>query len=161
MYWSQCLAEFCFCLATIPKNCLQMTKFENVCIWLNWLTHWQDQLLSHLKTTLIVDLVHLGSNTMKPLCHTSPNRTADTALVSSSCTHQLNPISPKWLLSLMFSQTTKVSHCYKKGPYWDLFGYLGPYLHFRVPIFSVLASFTRRISIQSACIQQWVNLIGL
>ena len=35
---------------------------------------------------------------------------------------------------------------------------LGPYLYFRVPIFSVLASFTRRMSIQSACIQQWVNL---
>ncbi len=44
------------------------------------------------------------------------------------------------------------------------FGFLlGPYLYFRVPIFSVLAPFTRRMSIQSATafIQQWVNLIRL
>ena len=37
----------------------------------------------------------------------------------------------------------------------DLFGILGPYLYFRVLIFTVLASFTQRMSIQSACIQQW------
>ena len=36
------------------------------------------------------------------------------------------------------------------GPYRDLFGVLGPYLYFRVPIFSVLATFTQRMSIQSA-----------
>ena len=45
------------------------------------------------------------------------------------------------------------------GPFWRFGSLLGPYLYFRVPIFSVLASFTRRKSIQSACIQQWVNLI--
>ena len=32
---------------------------------------------------------------------------------------------------------------------------MGPYLYFRVLIFTVLASFTQRMSIQSACIQQW------
>ena len=37
----------------------------------------------------------------------------------------------------------------------------GPYIGTRVPIISVLASFTRRMSIQSACIQQWVILICL
>ena len=53
-------------------------------------------------------------------------------------------------------------HWCKKGPYYRyLFDVLGPYLYFRVLIFSVLASFTRRMSIQSACIQQWVNLIYL
>ena len=36
------------------------------------------------------------------------------------------------------------------GPYRDLFGILGPYLYFRVPIFSVLTIFTWRMSIQSA-----------
>ena len=36
-----------------------------------------------------------------------------------------------------------------------------PYSYSRVPIFSVLASFTQRMSIQSACIQQQVNLICL
>ena len=42
-------------------------------------------------------------------------------------------------------------HCHLKGPYYrDLIGVLGPYLYFRVPIFSVLASFMQRISIQSA-----------
>ena len=52
-------------------------------------------------------------------------------------------------------------HCPKKGPYFkdlvlnkDLFGILGPYLYFRVLIFTILASFTQRMSIQSACIQQ-------
>ena len=41
-----------------------------------------------------------------------------------------------------------------KGPgtHRDLFGVLGPYLYFRFPIFSVWASFTLRMSIQSACI---------
>ena len=32
---------------------------------------------------------------------------------------------------------------------------MGPYLYFRVLIFTFLASFTQRMSIQSACIQQW------
>ena len=32
---------------------------------------------------------------------------------------------------------------------------MGPYLYFRVLIFTVLASLTQRMSIQSACIQQW------
>ena len=32
---------------------------------------------------------------------------------------------------------------------------MGPYLYFRVLIFTVLASFTQGMSIQSACIQQW------
>ena len=45
-------------------------------------------------------------------------------------------------------------HCHLKGPYRDLIGVLGPYLYFRVPIFSVLALFMQRISIQSACIHQ-------
>ena len=42
------------------------------------------------------------------------------------------------------------------GPYWgpspyrDLFGVLGPYLYFRVPIFSILTTFTQRMPIQSA-----------
>ena len=38
---------------------------------------------------------------------------------------------------------------------------MGPYLYFRVLIFTFLASFTQRMSIQSACIQQQVNLICL
>ena len=44
----------------------------------------------------------------------------------------------------------------KKGPnFRDLFGsLLGPYLYF-----SVFAKFTRRMSIQSSCTQQWENLI--
>ena len=42
--------------------------------------------------------------------------------------------------------------------FWVLFG---SHLFFRVPIFSDLASFTRRMSIQSACVQQWVKLIRL
>ena len=32
---------------------------------------------------------------------------------------------------------------------------MGPYLYFRVLIFTVMASLTQRMSIQSACIQQW------
>ena len=32
---------------------------------------------------------------------------------------------------------------------------MGPYLYFRVLIFTFLASFTQKMSIQSACIQQW------
>ena len=47
------------------------------------------------------------------------------------------------------------------GPYRNLFDILGPYLNFRVPIFSVLAKFTQRLSIQSSYTQQWVNLICL
>ena len=50
-------------------------------------------------------------------------------------------------------------HCDKKGPFLRFGSLLGPYINFRVPIFSVLATFTRRMSIQSACIQQWVNLV--
>ena len=45
-------------------------------------------------------------------------------------------------------------HCLKKGPYFkdlvhnkDLFDILGSYLNFRVLIFTVLASFTQRMSI--------------
>ena len=34
----------------------------------------------------------------------------------------------------------------------DLFGILGPYSYFRVLIFTILVSFTQRMSIQSACI---------
>jgi len=52
-------------------------------------------------------------------------------------------------------------HCLQKGPYFkdlllnkDLFGILGPYLYFRVLIFTILVSFTQRMSIQCACIQQ-------
>lgn len=57
-------------------------------------------------------------------------------------------------------------HCHLKGPFYrdgvpigTLLAFwvpivLGPYLYFRVPIFSVLASFMQRISIQSACIHQ-------
>ena len=45
------------------------------------------------------------------------------------------------------------------GPYRDLFGFLGPYLYFKVPIFNVLVKFTQRMSIQSAFTQQWVKLI--
>ena len=48
--------------------------------------------------------------------------------------------------------------CLQKGPYFkdlvlnkDLFGILGPYLYFRVLIFTILVSFTQRMSIQSAC----------
>ena len=52
-------------------------------------------------------------------------------------------------------------HCDKKGPFLRFGSLLGPYINFRVPIFSVLATFTRRMSIQSACIKQWVNLICL
>ena len=51
-------------------------------------------------------------------------------------------------------------HCLQKGPYFtdlvlnnDLFGILGPYLYFRVLIFTILVSFTQRMSIQSACIR--------
>ena len=36
-------------------------------------------------------------------------------------------------------------------PFWAL---LGPYLYFRVPIFSVLAKIMERMSIQSSCAQQ-------
>ena len=54
-------------------------------------------------------------------------------------------------------------HCLQKGPYFkdlvlnkDLFwifgSLMGPYLYFRVLIFTFLASFTQRMSIQSACI---------
>jgi len=35
---------------------------------------------------------------------------------------------------------------------------MGPYLYFRVLIFTFLASFTQRMSIQSACIQQCSGL---
>ena len=48
------------------------------------------------------------------------------------------------------------------GPYFkdlvlnkDLFVILGPFFYFRVLIFTFLASFTQRMSIQSSCIQQW------
>ena len=44
------------------------------------------------------------------------------------------------------------------GPYKELFGILGLYW---VLIFTVLDSLTQRMSIQSACIQQWVILICL
>ena len=37
---------------------------------------------------------------------------------------------------------------------WTFLAFLGPYLYFRVLIFTFLASFTQRMSIQSACIQQ-------
>ena len=58
-------------------------------------------------------------------------------------------------------------HCSPKGLSFrdwvpidrDLFDFLGPYSYFKVPIFNVLAKFTLRMSIQSACTQQWVNLI--
>ena len=50
-------------------------------------------------------------------------------------------------------------HCLQKGPYFkdlvlnkDVFGILGPYSYFRVLIFTILVSFTQRMSIQSACI---------
>ena len=50
-------------------------------------------------------------------------------------------------------------HSPRKGPYFkdlvlnkDLFGILGPYLYFRVLIFTILASFTQRMSIQSALV---------
>ena len=47
-----------------------------------------------------------------------------------------------------------------EGPFfWLCRSLLGPYLYFKVPIFNVSAKFTRRMSIQSACTQQWVNLI--
>ena len=58
-------------------------------------------------------------------------------------------------------------HCSPKGPYFrdrvpigTFFTFLGPYLYFRVPIFSVLAKFTQRMSIQSSCTQQWLNLMS-
>ena len=51
-------------------------------------------------------------------------------------------------------------HCLQKGPYFkdlvlnkDLFCILGPYSYFRVLIFTILASFTQRMPIQSACIR--------
>ena len=58
-------------------------------------------------------------------------------------------------------------HCFSKGLSFrdwiprdkDLFDFLGPSSYFKVPIFNVLAKFTLRMSIQSACTQQWVNLI--
>ena len=37
---------------------------------------------------------------------------------------------------------------------------MGPYLYFRVLIFTFLASFTQRMSIQSACIQLWFKLLA-
>ena len=40
------------------------------------------------------------------------------------------------------------------------FGVLGPYLYFRFPIFSVWASFTLRMSIQSACAVTTIELTG-
>ena len=43
---------------------------------------------------------------------------------------------------------------FKNGPYFrDLFDFLGPYLFFRIPIFSIVSKFTQRVSIQSAYIQ--------
>ena len=47
------------------------------------------------------------------------------------------------------------------GLFWPFWALLGPYLYFRVPIFSVLAKIMERMSIQSSCAQQWVNLICL
>ena len=56
-------------------------------------------------------------------------------------------------------------HCLQKGPYFkdlllnkDLFGILGPYLYFRVLIFSILGSFTQRMSIQSHICRHWFRL---
>ena len=53
-------------------------------------------------------------------------------------------------------------HCLQKGPYFkdlllnkDLFGILGPYLYFRVLIFTILVSFTQRMSIQSHICRHW------
>ena len=44
------------------------------------------------------------------------------------------------------------------GLFWPFWALLGPYLYFRVPIFSVLARLTQKMSIQSVWMQQWVNL---
>lgn len=43
------------------------------------------------------------------------------------------------------------------GLFWPFWALLGPYLYFRVPIFSVLLN--SRVSIQCACTHQWLNLI--
>ena len=58
-------------------------------------------------------------------------------------------VASRWYAVL---EKDPLDHCLQMvfrdlGPYRDLFGILGPYLFFRVPIFSVLASFTRRMSI--------------
>ena len=47
------------------------------------------------------------------------------------------------------------------GPYRDLFYFLGPYLFFRIPIFSIVFKFTQRLSIQSAYMQLSENLYCL
>ena len=45
-------------------------------------------------------------------------------------------------------------HCFEKGPYKDLWDFLGPYLFFRIPMFCVLAQIRQRISIRSTCIHR-------
>ena len=61
--------------------------------------------------------------------------------------------------------------CGQKGPYFrdrvpmgtflTFWVPVGPYLYCRVTIFSVLAKFMQRMSIKSACTQQWMNLVCL
>ena len=75
---------------------------------------------------------------------------------------QLNVQKNPW----WHEQTNWPTALFQKGPYYrDLFGVLGPYwvsIYISGSLFSFFsASFTRRMSIQSACIQQWVILICL
>ena len=63
-----------------------------------------------------------------------------------------------WLRLFSDEFLIKVVRYSGEYPYMDLYYFLGPYLIFRVPISSVWAKFTQRMSIQCTYIPPWENL---
>ena len=60
---------------------------------------------------------------------------------------------PSFYILLFARYIDKGRHCLQKGPYFkDLLGILGPYFYFRVLIFTILASFTQRMSYLQALV---------
>ena len=81
---------------------------------------------------------------------------------AKNCRRKIQGVSKKTEFCQIKHFHILLVHCLQKGPQFkdlvknkDLFGILGPYLYFRVLVFTSQASFTQRILIQSACIQQW------
>ena len=100
----------------------------------------------HLHWVLIINRAS-KHNKLAPWCDMVKVLCIYTASTCVSWNIDVNSVNWTLKIKLLFHHVT--CHCPQKGPCRDLFGVLGPYSYFRVPIFSVLTSFTWRMSIQS------------